>query len=51
MWYEVRKHMKQQHSKIGEYGIRWQPVEGYKRKDGKKVPPHLKKVVFRWNTH
>ncbi len=40
--------MKHRHSKIGKYGIRWQPVEGYKRKDGKQVPPHLKKVEFKW---
>ena len=40
--------MKHHHSKIGKYGIRWQPVEGYKRKDGKQVPPHLKKVEFKW---
>ena len=35
-------------SKIGEYGIRWKPVDGYRRKDGIKVPPHMKKVVFKW---
>ena len=40
--------MKHQHSKIGKYGIRWQPVEGYRRKNGKKVPPHFKKVEFKW---
>jgi len=38
-------------SKIGEYGIRWEPVEGYRKKDGKKVPPHYKKVEFHWNKH
>ena len=28
--------MKHKHSKIGEYGIRCKPVEGYKTNDGKK---------------
>jgi hypothetical protein len=35
-------------SKIGKYGYRWVPVEGYKQKNGKTVPPHLKKVRFKW---
>jgi hypothetical protein len=30
--------MKHQHSKIGKYGLRWKPVEGYKTKKGKKIP-------------
>lgn len=40
--------MKRYKSKIGEYGVRWEPVEGYKRKDGVKVPPYYKKVVYPW---
>jgi hypothetical protein len=40
--------MKHKHSKIGEYGIKWEQVEGYKTKDGKKIPPHYKKVEFKW---
>jgi len=40
--------MKQYHSKIGEYGIKYQPVEGYKTKDGKKIYPYMKKVKFSW---
>jgi len=40
--------MKHKESKIGEYGIRWMPVEGYTRKDGKKIPPHMKRVEFKW---
>ena len=43
--------MKPKGSKIGEYGIRWQPVEGYINKNGKKVPPHLKKVKFKWKKY
>jgi len=43
--------MKHRHSKIGEYGIKWKPVEGYVRKDGKKVPPHYKKVEFKWKKY
>ena len=35
-------------SKIGEYGYRWRQVEGYKNKNGKKIPPHLKKEKFEW---
>jgi len=35
-------------SKIGEYGFRLVPVEGYKSKNGKKVLPHWKKVKFEW---
>ena len=42
------KNMKHHTSKIGEYGITWKPVEGYKRKDGKKVYPYMKKVEFKW---
>jgi hypothetical protein len=40
--------MKHKNSKIGEYGIKWEPVEGCKTKDGRKIPPHYKKVEFRW---
>ena len=40
--------MKYKHSKIGEYGIRWKPVEGHKTKNGKNVQPHMKKVKFKW---
>ena len=40
--------MKHKQSKIGEYGIKWEPVEGYIKKDGKKVPHHMKKVEFKW---
>ena len=40
--------MKHKYSKIGEYGIRWEPVEGYKTKDGRKIPPRMKKVEFKW---
>ena len=47
IWKDV-KDMKHNHSKIGEYGIRWQPVEGQRTKDGKKTPPHWKKVEFKW---
>ena len=36
-------------SEIGNHGIYYKPVEGYKRKDGKKVPPHYKKTVFKWH--
>jgi len=36
------------HSKIGEYGMTYRPVEGYKRKDGAYIPPHWKMVKFRW---
>ena len=36
------------HIKIEEYCIKWQAVEGYKRKDGKEVFPYLRKVKFRW---
>jgi len=42
------KHMK---SKIGEYGVRWEPVEAYRRKDGVKVAPHYKQVKFPWKKH
>ena len=40
--------MKHKHSKIGEYGIRWEAIENYKTNDVKKVPPHMKKVEFKW---
>jgi len=43
--------MKHRRSKIGEYGITWKPVESYIRKDGKKVPPHMKKVEFKWKNN
>ena len=43
--------MKNYRSKIGEYGVRWEPVEGYKRKDGANVPPHYKKVKYPWKKH
>ncbi len=43
--------MKYTHSKIGKYGYRWQPVEGYRRKDGAKIPPRMKKVFFKWKEH
>lgn len=43
--------MKHKHSKIGEYGITWKKVEGYKLKNGKKVLPHLKKVEFKWKNN
>jgi hypothetical protein len=46
-----KKEMKHKHSKIGEYGIRWERVEGYTTKDGKKIPPHYKKVEFKWKQH
>jgi len=44
----VEKKMRHQHSKIGKYGIKWEPVEGYKKKDGSIVPPHFKKAEFKW---
>jgi hypothetical protein len=40
--------MKHKNSKIGEYGIKWGYVKGYKTKKGKIIPPHLKKVEFKW---
>jgi len=40
--------MKHKNSKIGKYGIRWEPVEGYKTKKGKKIQPHMKKAEFKW---
>ena len=43
--------LKQKHSKIGEYGFKWEPVKGYKTKDGKKIPPHYKKVEFKWKNN
>jgi len=42
--------VKHKNSKIGEYGIRWEPVEGYETKDGIIIPPHYRKVEFEW-TH
>jgi hypothetical protein len=36
-------------SEIGKHGIYYKPVEGYKRKDGKKIHPHYKKTVFKWH--
>ena len=45
------KNMKHKHSKIGEYGIKWEPVEGYKTKKGKKILPHMKKVEFKWKNN
>jgi hypothetical protein len=41
--------MRHKNSKIGHYGITLKQVEGYKTKDGKKIPPHYKKVEFKWN--
>jgi len=43
--------MKHRQSKIGKYGIKWKPVEGYIAKDGKKIPPHYKKVEFKWKKY
>ena len=43
--------MRDQQSKIGEYGYRYIPVEAHKTKKGKKVTPHWKKVKFEWNTN
>ena len=43
--------MKHKYSKIGEYGIRWEPVAGYKTKDGGKIPPRMKKVEFKWKQY
>ncbi|MEF8848352.1 MAG: hypothetical protein V5A68_04385 [Candidatus Thermoplasmatota archaeon] len=43
--------MKHKHSKIGEYGIRWKKVEGYTTKDGRKIPPHLRKEEFEWSNN
>ena len=40
--------MKHYKSKIGEYGVRYKPVEGYKRKDGTTVAPYLRKEYYRW---
>ena len=45
------KKMKHKHSKIGKYGIKWEPVEGYKEKDGKIVLPRMKKVEFKWKNN
>ncbi len=43
--------MKHHHSKIGEYGIRWEPVEGHTTKEGRTILPHMKKVEFKWKKH
>ena len=43
--------MRHHRSKIGEYGIRWKTIEGYKTKDGKKILPHYKKVEFKWRNN
>jgi hypothetical protein len=43
--------MRHQKSKIGKYGIRWKPVDGYIAKDGKKIPPRYKKVEFKWKKY
>lgn len=40
--------MKHKNSKIGEYGIKYEPVEGYRTKDGKKILLHYKKVEYKW---
>jgi hypothetical protein len=40
--------MKHYKSKIGKYGVRWEPVEGYRRKDGAKILPHYKKTKYPW---
>ncbi len=40
--------MKHKNSKIGEYGIKWEKVEGYTTNDGKKIPPHYRKKEFDW---
>lgn len=39
--------MKYKNSKIGAYGLKWEPVEGYKTKDNKKIPLHYKKVEYK----
>ena len=36
---------------MGEYGIKWEQVEGYKTKKGKKILPHMKKVEFKWKNN
>ena len=43
--------MKHKNSKIGEYGIKWQAVDGYRKKNGKTVPPHMKKVEYEWKKY
>lgn len=40
--------MKYYKSKIGEYAFRYEPVNGYKRKDGVIIPPHYKIVKYHW---
>jgi len=44
----VNEKMKHKKSKIGQWGIRWKPVDGYTTKSGKKVPPQWKKEEFKW---
>ena len=46
-----KKYMKHKRSKIGEHGIKYEAVDGYKTKDGKKILPHYKKVEFKWKNH
>jgi hypothetical protein len=43
--------MKHKSSKIGEYGIKWKPVEGYMTKKGKRIPPRWKKTEFKWKEY
>jgi hypothetical protein len=43
--------MRHRESKIGEYGIKLEPVDGYRTKGGKKVAPHYKKVEFKWKNY
>jgi hypothetical protein len=45
------KILKHKHSEIGEYGIKWERVKGYKTKNGKKIPPHYKKIEFKWKKY
>jgi hypothetical protein len=40
--------MKHNNSRIGKHGIRWIAIEEYKKKNGKKVQPHMKKSEFKW---
>ena len=41
--------MKNMNSKIGKYGIKWDPVERCITKNGKKIPRHYKKIDFNGN--
>ncbi len=43
--------MKHKSSKIGKYGIKWEPVERHITKDGKKIQPHYKKTEFKWKQY